>query len=293
MTARRLLAVLGVLAVPAVPAAAQSWRTLTAERALGREDSLRVVVAYGLGKFILRAAEPATLYDIGIRYDADVFRVEKQYDATTHTLRVGADSATAVRLTLSPRNFRGGGSSERAESGEMKLFLARGVPLDLTFNLGIAESEFDFGDLWVDRAKIEAAMGAAKISFPTPNVHPMRELIIDAAFAGLSVDHLGNARAQRVKVEAALGGGLLDLRGDWSGEMTVEVSSVLGGFHISAPTDAGVRVNSTMRLAGIGVKGFTKRGSTYYSPNYDAAKRKIIILADATLGGYEIGWVAP
>jgi hypothetical protein len=293
MTARRFLAIAGLFALAAPTARAQNWRTFTAQRALGREDSLRVVVSYGLGKFHLRAAEPAALYSIDMRYDADVFRVEKSYDAASHTLRVGADSATAVRFSLSAKNFRGSSSHGRAESGTMTLYLARGVPLDLTVQLGIATADLDFGELWVDRAKIEAAMGAAAISFPTPNVHPMRELIIDAAFGGLSIDHLGNARARRVKIDAALGGGEIDLRGDWTGEMTVEVSSVLGGFHLSAPTDAGVRINATTRFSGMSVKGFTQRGDAYYSANYDSAKRKVIITAEATLGGYEVGWVAP
>ena len=292
MTARRSLAAAGLLVLAAAPATAQTWRTLTAQRAVGREDSLRVVVRYGLGRLILRAAEPATLYNVDVRYNADVFRVEKQYDAATHTLRVGADSATAERFSLSARNFHGG-SEGNAKGGELKLFLARGVPLDLTLSLGIAQAEIDFGDLWVDRARIEAAMGGAEISFPTPNVRPMRELVIDAALGGITVDHLGNARARRVKIEAALGGGAVDFRGDWTGEMAVEISAVLGGFHLSVPTDAGVKITARTRLAGMSVKGFTKREGALYSPNYDAAKRKIIITADATLGGCEVDWVAP
>ena len=293
MNVRRLLAAAVLVGAATAPAAAQSWRTFSAQRALGREDSLRVVVAYGLGKFVLRAAPPATLYDIALRYDADVFRAEKHYDAATHTLRVGADSATAVRFTFSSKNLHPGGSSGRAEQGTMALALAPGIPLDLTVELGIAEASFDFGGLWVDRAHIEAAMGAAKISFPTANVHPMRELSIEATLGGLEIDHLGNARAQHVTIDAALGGGVVDLRGDWTGEMTVTLSSTLGGFHISAPTDAGVRINATTRLSGMTAKGFTQRGNEYYSPNYDSAKRKITIDAKATLAGYEIGWVAP
>lgn len=293
MTARRILALATVLAAAAAPSAAQSWRSLTAQRALGREDSLRVIVAYGMGKFVLRAAEPATLYNIDMRYDAEVFRAEKIYDAATHTLRVGADSGTAERLTLHARNFRGSGSKSRAETGTMTLFLARGVPLDVTFHLGIATADIDFGELWVERAHIEAAMGAANVSFPTPNVHPMRELTIEAALGGINVDHLGNARARRVKIDAALGGGTVDLRGDWTGEMNIEISSVLGGFHINVPTDAGVRINSTTRLAGMSLKGFTRRDGAYFSPNYDGAKRKIHIVAVTTLGGYEVGWIAP
>jgi len=59
------------------------------------------------------------------------------------------------------------------------------------------------------------------------------------------------------------------------------------------PTDAGVRINATTRLGGMSLKGFTKREGAYYSPNYNAAKRKLNITADATLGGCEIAWVAP
>ena len=175
----------------------------------------------------------------------------------------------------------------------MALGVARGVPIDLNLSIGFGVAELDFGGLWIDRARIDGVMGAATISFPTPNVHPMRELTFEAAMGGLHVDHLGNARATKVRVNAALGGGEIDLRGDWTGEMTLDITSALGGFHISVPTDAGVRITAVKRLAGLDAKGFTLRNGVYYSPNFESAKRKVIIQANATLGGYGVDWTAP
>ncbi len=281
-----------LLAVAATPATAQSWRTLTAQRAVGREDSLHVVVRYGLGKLTVRAAEPAVLYDLDMKYDADVFRAEKRYDAATRTLYVGADSATADRLTLRPHNIHGSGEKGR-KGGEMTLALARGIPLDLTVELGIGYASIDLGDLWLDRARFESAMGGAEIDFATANIHPMRELDIDAALSGVTVGHLGNARAQRVKVTAALAGGELDLRGAWTGEMTLDLTATLGGFELKVPSDAGVRITASSKLGGIDAKGYTLRDGTYYSANYATAKRKLTITGSATLGGLEVNWVEP
>ena len=168
----RLAAALALLGALAPAARAQSWRTLTAHRALGRDDSLRVVVRYGLGALKLRAAESATLYDISIRYDADRFRPERRYDATTHTLTVGADSATIELFSLRPRTLAGD-SHNNAKGGEMTLALARGIPLDLTVKFGVGEAELDLGDLWISHLRVEAALGGATITFRTPNSRPM------------------------------------------------------------------------------------------------------------------------
>ena len=160
-----------------------TWRTLTARRAVGREDSLRVVAKYGLGRLTLRAADPAVLYDVSVKYDAQHFRAEEKFDAVTRTLTVGADSATAELFSLRPR-YHVEGKDRNTKDAAMTVALARGIPIDLTVKMGIAEGDIDLGNLWIDRARVEVTMAGATVDFSTLNQHPMKSLDIEALMGG-------------------------------------------------------------------------------------------------------------
>jgi hypothetical protein len=268
------------------------WRTLTARRALGREDSLRVVAKYGLGKLTLRAAEPAVLYDVDVKYDAQQFRAEEKFDAITRTLTVGADSATAELFSLRP-HYRVSGNDRSTKDASMTLALARGIPLDVTIKMGIAEGDIDFGNLWLDRARVEVTMAGATLDFSTPNQHPMKSLDIEALMGGVTVQHAGNANAKLIRMRGDLGGGMIDLRGAWTGDMTLDAQVTLGGFHVRVPNDAGVHVTARTKLAGVDADGFTKRGGEYFSANWETAARKVTITGNAALAGLEVGWIEP
>jgi hypothetical protein len=295
MNARRmLLAAALVLGGALRPAAAQTWRTLTAQRALGRDDSLRVVVHYGMGKLTLRAADPAVLYDLSMRYDANIFRTQRYYDPASHTLVVGADSITADRFSLRPHLFGDDNAKavkDEEKVAEMTLGVARGIPIDLTVKTGIGASVIDLGNLWIATAHIETTLGDAMITFSTANQRPMPELRIDAMMSGIGVKELGNARAKTVKLSATLGGGDVSLRGDWTGDMTLDVTVAVGGLQVRVPRDAGVKVTAVTHLGGIDAAGFTEKDGEYTSANYATATRKVNITGSVSLGGLKVTWV--
>jgi hypothetical protein len=142
--------------------------------------------------------------------------------------------------------------------------------------------------------RVEAALGEATVRFSTPNSRPMRELSIDAALGGVELVKLGNARAQHVFLTAALGGADVDLRGAWTGEMTLEAKVSLGGLGLSVPRDAGVMIRAASTLGGVDTKGFIRRADgAYYSLNYATAARKVTVDAKAVLGGVGFTWVEP
>lgn len=295
MNARRFL-VAAAFALGAITqtATAQNWRTLTAQRPLGRDDSLKVMVRYGMGKLTVRAADPAVLYDLNVRYDANFFRTQKLYDPTTHTLTVGADSATAERFSLRPHFFGNDDAKavkDEEKLAEMNLGVARGIPIDLTVKTGIGASVLDLGNLWIANAHIESTMGDVNVNFSTANQRPMQELRIDAMMSGVSVKELGNARAKTVKMSATLGGGEASLRGDWTGDMTVDVNVAVGGLQIRVPRDAGVKITAVTHLAGIDAAGFTESKGEYTSQNYATATRKVLITGTVSLGGLKVTWV--
>ena len=293
MNAPRLaIAALSVASLFAIPARAQSWRTLTAQRQIAKEDALHVEVRYGLGKLTVRAADPAVLYDVSARYDADIFRFERNYDPAKHQLFVGADSATAERFTLRP-HFFSDQNKRSTKGGYLTVALARGIPINLTVNLAMGGSEIDLGGLWLSHLLVLASMGEATITFRTANPQPMHEIVIDASLGGITIKQLGNARAERVRLNVGLGGADVDVRGAWTGEMTLDGTVTMGGLNLSVPRDAGVKVTAYTKLAGLDAKGFVKKDGAYYSANYETAPRKLTVTGGVTLGGIEVNWVEP
>jgi len=292
MNAGRFAGALAALAALASAPRAQDWRTVTAQRGIAHEDALHVVVHYGDGKLTLRAADPAVLYDVNARFDADDARFERRYDAATRTLDIGVDSATMDRVTLRPR-LSSSAQRHEATPGYFTLGLARGIPIDLVVHLAMGEAEFELGDLWISRLSVTSALSHAVMDFSTPNLQPMDELTIDASVGGITVHRLGNARAKRVKLLMGVGGGEVDLRGAWTGEMTLDATVAVGGFELHVPRDAGVKVIASTTLAGLDAAGFTQRDGAYYSSNYASASRKVTVDAHATLAGVEVSWIEP
>jgi predicted membrane protein len=92
-------------------------------------------------------------------------------------------------------------------------------------------------------------------------------------------------------MSATLGGGDVSLRGDWTGDMTLDVTVAVGGLQVRVPRDAGVKVTALTHLGGIDAAGFTEKNGDYTSPNYATATRKVLITGSVSLGGLKVTWV--
>jgi hypothetical protein len=273
----------------AAPLPAQSWRTLTAKRQLQSVDTLHVHVQYGAGKLVLGAAPAALLYDLRLRYDADQFRPARAYDTATHTLTVGADSATVQRVAISPRGVHFGRGPE--DAGDLALGIARTVPVALMLELGATDAQIDLSDLRVSRLRMDVAATDTRLTFGTPNPVPLSELDIATAATDLTVRGLGNAHAERVRVTTRLGDTNLDLSGEWSGDLTLSLHTLLGGTTLHVPRDVGVQARVSKLLGDFTAPGMTERDGTFYSANWAQAKRRLVIEGDATLAGITVVWV--
>ncbi|HEX6536917.1 MAG TPA: LiaF domain-containing protein [Gemmatimonadaceae bacterium] len=279
-------AILVMLAAPAL--GAQSWRTLTARRQLVRADTLHVRVPYGAGTFAFGTAPAGLLYDLRIRYDAARFRPRRAWDGATHTLVVGADSATARKYSLDPRAVHLSGDVGGEHASELNLRVAPGIPLDLALELGVAEANIDLTGLTLAKLRLESAATESKLTFGAPNPTPIPELEIRSSAAGLTVRQLGNARAALVRVTTTVGGTDLDLGGAWTGETTLNLHLVLGGATVRVPRDVGVQVRLSKVLGDFTAPGLTRRDGTWYSANWASARRRLTIDADVVMGGVEV-----
>jgi hypothetical protein len=65
----------------------------------------------------------------------------------------------------------------------------------------------------------------------------------------------------------------------------------LGSLTLRVPRGLGVRVDREGFLAGFDGEGLIKRGSVYYSENYESARHHLNVDLEAALGSVRVVWV--
>jgi hypothetical protein len=278
MRLRVVLALL--LTLVARVADAQSWRMIEVSRQLRDSAAHHVRVDYGAGRFDLRAANEPVLYSMKLRYDESNGRPLHSYDSEQRSLRLG----------IADGSFRG--SFNRDNQGELRLTLARSVPMDLDLDLGATKARIDLGGLALRGLHLGSGASETEVDFSEPNPIRLRTIEIEVGAAALQVRNLGNANASTLRVHGGVGSVTLDFGGQWSQDMTVDTDLSLGKLHLKVPHDVGVRVEVDRVLASFDHGGLVKRDGAYYSANWETATYRLRIHSQTVFGAIDFDQTA-
>ena len=256
---------------------AQTWRSLDVSRQLHDTSEHRIRVRYSAGRFSLRPTNEPVLFSMQLRYDEERMRPIHEYDSVTHRATLGVDGSAQWK----PR--RGD-----EDVGEMRLALSRNVPMDLDLELGATQARVDVGGLSVNRLRVQTGAADAVLDFSEPNRTRMREMDIELGAAGFVITNLGNANVDAIRVEGGVGSVDLDFGGAIQDDVSVDANVALGKLSLHLPRDVGVRVEVKKLLASFDHPGLTKRGSAYYSANWDDARIRMRVRAETVFGSIEI-----
>lgn len=283
MTRGRFLILVAAASLAAArPSGAQTWQTLTSARQRHGESRLAVEVRYAAGEFRLAAAPAGTLYRMDLRYDEDQFTPLREYDAQAGRLLLGARGR--------------GGHVELADRRKgdpppsLDLQLAPDIPLALDLELGAVHSEVDLGGLALRSVRYRTGASETTLRFSRPNPEPCSELSLEAGAAEFHAWTIGNANCRSVRFQGGVGDVTLDFSGAWQGAMDADLNVAIGSLTLMLPRDAGVAVRLSRFLASFDAAGFTKRGDTWYTAGYEAARRRLVLDVSATFGGVNVVW---
>ena len=265
------------LAVGAPAVGAQDLRTVEFARQLRDTLPLAVRVDYSAGKVVVHGTEQPLLYQVQLAYDPRRAEPVYRYEPASRTLHVGARRGSA-----------GGEEGGSRGAPELRLDLARTVPVDLALEMGAAEADLDLGGMRLRRVAIESGASGAMLHFDTPNQIPMERLELDVGAAAVRARGLANSRAREMRVKVGIGGADLDFGGEWTADMELDVEVALGRATVRVPPDVGVRVETRRMLGAFDGEGFVERDGAYYSANWDTAPRKLRIRSRMVLGGLEL-----
>jgi len=131
-----------------------------------------------------------------------------------------------------------GMGSNSATRPELTVVIPTGVPIDLSLRVGQGESRIDLGGLTLTDLGLDVAMGNHTVDFKEPVVPGLRRARVNASMGNVSIDHLGNARAESIDASGSMGNLKVDLGGDWRKDTETDLSfrHSMGELTVNVPT---------------------------------------------------------
>jgi hypothetical protein len=261
---------------------AQDYRTVTGSRQRRGESDFRAVVEFGVGDLHIAPGAAGALYRYNLVYDAEHFDPITSYNPDLRRLRIGVDGQG--RGNIHYRN--------RTEQ-RLDLYLSPATSLDLNLTFGAGTADVDLGGLSLTAVAVKAGASEATIRVSQPNKVTCRSFTLEVGAIDLKTEKLGNARCERVELKGAAGDVTLDLTGEWPEGTTnqVDVSVGFGSVTLRLPEGVGVEADVERFLVNFDRSGLLRRGSNYYSPNWESARTKIQLNLRAAMGDIQVDWV--
>lgn len=206
----------------------------------------RVVVSLSQGEFYVNPGEPGSGVKVKARYDLNSYEL-------TDKLEVLPDSTWVYTLDYH-RTTSGLVAFARAIMGEeqesrVEVYLPPDVPVVLDLNIAQGGAEVELGGLWLTEAEIHYSQGGFELAFSEPTREPMQRLVVEGSMGGFEADRLGNASPEFLAVDCSMGGGEVDLRGQWLVNADVSLDVSMGGMAVLVPDHLEVRGYSLLEPA--------------------------------------------
>lgn len=272
-----LIAAAAALMMMPAGAEAQSWRTVTMSRQLEDYDDLRVDVRYGAGVFSVRSTDEGLLYRMNLKYDEDRFEPVADFSGD--------------RLELGVETRRRGLDIDTDEAGELRLELARGVPMDLDLEFGAVKADLDLGGLALTDLDLSTGASESVIDVSEPNPSRMETASFEVGAADFTMHNLGNLNATTILVDAGVGSLKLGLDGRWERDARIGIDMGLGSLELRVPEGLGIQLRKDSFLTSLDSEGLVKRGDVYESLDFDSAQRRVVIDLDAAFGSVSVVWI--
>ena len=256
---------------------AQDWRTITSMRQYKNEEQLHVSVEYGAGRLFVAPADANSLYKATLRYDANTFKPLSNYEPGR--LRIGIEGGS-----VKGRNMK---------SGRLDLGLSPRVPLDLNLKFGAVQADIELGGLRISKAHVATGASETNIRVGSANPESCSDFKLEVGAAQFEASGLGNLNCETYDVDGGVGDVTLDFNGAWRVDSNVQIDMGLGSLTLRVPRGLGVKVEKEGFLASFDSEGLIKRGSAYYSENWEKAGNRVSFNIDAAFGAIRIVWVDP
>lgn len=272
-----LLALAALVTLLAAEVNAQAWRTVSSSRQARSADAIAVRIVHAAGTATVEPADGTVLYRMDLRYDAERVSPVSAFDEAARTLTIGTRTASTAKW-----------KSGRHEGNTLRAGLGRGVPLDLTVELGAVRADLFLGGLRIRELELRAGASEVHVDVDRPNADAASTVDVDVGAAQLVLRRGGNLRSPRVRANVGAGKLDYDLGGEWTGTIDLTANVAIGELILRVPPDVGLRVSARTYAASFDRAGLVRDGDEWVSPGFRDASRRAIVRVTTVLGGFEI-----
>jgi hypothetical protein len=246
--------------LPAPPAADAGKPPASADAA--RSAPMRLTIDLQEGEFTIKPGEPGSDIQIEGEYAPGWYELTDERDTDPAT---GVSRATVRFRSKVPGwarifgGFSGGGSAQP----KLTVTVPRGSPLDLALQMNMGRSEIDLGGLTLDNLNITAAMGEHRIDFREPLAEDLRRFRLNTSMGNVTIENLGNARAEVINATGSMGNLTATLGGDWQPGTETEATFEQSMGELTVRVPSNIRVEADVRSA----QGETSRAPAITQPD--------------------------
>lgn len=264
------------------PGTAQTMRSFAASHAENGESLLHAQLVFRGGTVTIAPGPAAQLFSAHLRYDADRFLPIQQYDAGTHTVRLGLETTGNGGVRVTSRN-------QLSQVG--RFTFAPDVPLELTADLGASEASLELGGLTLTSVDLRASTTRGAVAFTHPNLGSCQQATFQLTAGQLEIAGLANAACSNVRVEGGAGNVVLGFEGSWRTPITVVLDISMGGVTLRVPNGTGLRLITDRFLSTLTTRGLAKTSDGWASPGFATAPHRVTVQLTTAISGVEIRWI--
>jgi len=218
------------------PAATETEETVTTETR-SFEGLGEVYLDLADGEFEVRPGRAGEPLLVRATYDVNAYSLEEQFtnpEGGPWTYRVKFQRTGSWLVAMLSQAF--GGANPK-----VVVVLPVGVPHALDLYTAQAGATIELGGLWLTTVDIEVEKGGFELSVSEPLREPMGRFVLHGSMGGFSTTSLGNASPSELDLALRMGGGHLDLRGDWRQDARIDIDVRMSGAALRLPRGVNLR----------------------------------------------------
>lgn len=165
--------------------------------------------------------------------------------------------------------------------------LPYGPELSLAAHIKAGELDFELGDLTIAEYQLRNWAGETRVKFSEPNRMTMRTFDVNVKVGEVRLLNLGNALFEEADINSGIGELTVDFTGQGLDRSMARIDLDIGETRITVPENVGTKLKVTKFLFLSDVhypNWFEKRGSYYYSENYDDSKKTLYLMISTGIG---------
>lgn len=175
-------------------------------------------------------------------------------------------------------------------SPQIILELPYGPEISLSSHIKAGELDFELGDLSIVDYELRNWAGETRVQFSEPNRIVMRTFDVNVKVGEVKLVSLGNALFEEADINSGIGELSIDFSGKGLERSMARIDLDIGETRITVPDNIGTKLKvSKFFLSEVNYPSwFDKRGSYYYSENYDDSRKTLYLMISTGIGELDI-----